>query len=236
MELFRALAAAYLIGTLNATALAKLANWRIASTGILRERVVPPRAALAVLITVSAVEFLLATLLMTGTESVATGLRPQHCSSPSPDTGSWSPRGPTASSAPAPGPPASNPPLQQPSPVQPPPAFSRQPSPALWRCSAAAPAEPSPRCSRSPSGPPRSPSSSPGTCNDPGATTPLTGLPPSSPRSATISARPAGRASRGPRRPGLLRLARGLEPAEAALVGHHDMRSPTGQRRSMFSP
>jgi hypothetical protein len=45
VELFRALAAAYLIGTLNATALAKLANWRIASTGILRERVVPPRAA-----------------------------------------------------------------------------------------------------------------------------------------------------------------------------------------------
>jgi hypothetical protein len=35
MEFFRALAAAYLIATLSATALAELKNWRVSSVGVL---------------------------------------------------------------------------------------------------------------------------------------------------------------------------------------------------------
>ena len=73
MKLLCALAASYLIATLSATSLAKLKNWRIASVGILRERVVPRRAAPAIIITVAVTELVLATLLMLGAEPRATG-------------------------------------------------------------------------------------------------------------------------------------------------------------------
>jgi hypothetical protein len=73
MELFRTLAAAYLIATLSATSLAKLRNWRVASVGILRERVIPYRAATAVIILVAFAEFLLATILMLRVEPEMTG-------------------------------------------------------------------------------------------------------------------------------------------------------------------
>jgi hypothetical protein len=73
VEFFRALAAAYLIATLSATALAKLKSWRVSSVSVLREGVIPPRAATAVTVAVAAVEFLLATLFMLGTDPAVTG-------------------------------------------------------------------------------------------------------------------------------------------------------------------
>lgn len=73
MEFFRALAAAYLIGTLSATALAKLRNWRATSVGLLREGVIPGRVAVAVTIAVAAAECLLATGFMLGTDPEVTG-------------------------------------------------------------------------------------------------------------------------------------------------------------------
>ena len=73
MAIFQALVAAYLIATLSATALAKLKNWRVSSVGVLRERVIPSRAATTVTIAVATVEFLLATLFMLGIESTVTG-------------------------------------------------------------------------------------------------------------------------------------------------------------------
>lgn len=65
--------ASYLIVTLGATALAKVKNWRIASVGIQRERVIPAGAASAVIIALAIAEFSLATLLMLGAAPVATG-------------------------------------------------------------------------------------------------------------------------------------------------------------------
>jgi hypothetical protein len=73
VEFFRALAAAYLIGTLSATALAKLKNWRATSVGLLREGVIPGRVAVAVTIAVAAAECLLATGFMLGTDPEVTG-------------------------------------------------------------------------------------------------------------------------------------------------------------------
>jgi hypothetical protein len=73
MELVRALAASYLTATLSATSLAKLKSWRISSVGILRERVIPQRAAPAVILTVAVAEFVLATFLMLGIEPRETG-------------------------------------------------------------------------------------------------------------------------------------------------------------------
>lgn len=66
-EIFRTLIAAYLIATLSATALAKIRNYRVASIGIQRERIIPAKAALALTFSLAITEFTLATLLMTGT-------------------------------------------------------------------------------------------------------------------------------------------------------------------------
>jgi hypothetical protein len=73
VELIRTLVASYLIATLSATSLAKLKNWRTVSVGVLREMVIPRRAASATIVTVAAVEFLLATLLMLGVQPAVTG-------------------------------------------------------------------------------------------------------------------------------------------------------------------
>jgi hypothetical protein len=74
VELFRALAATYLIATLSATSLAKLKNWRMSSVGVLRESVIPSRAATVTVLAVSGTEFLLASFLAFGAESVAAGV------------------------------------------------------------------------------------------------------------------------------------------------------------------
>jgi hypothetical protein len=73
VEFVRAIIAAYLIVTLAATALAKLRNWRASSVSVMREGVIPPRAAGAVVIALAAVELLLATLFMLGIQSTVTG-------------------------------------------------------------------------------------------------------------------------------------------------------------------
>ncbi len=73
VEILRTLIASYLIATLGATALAKLKNRQVTSVGILRESVIPARVAPAVTVTLAIAEFSLATLLMLGTEPVATG-------------------------------------------------------------------------------------------------------------------------------------------------------------------
>lgn len=73
MAFVRTLVAAYLIATLATAALAKLKSWRASSVSVLRESVVPPRAATPVVLAVAAAELLLATFLMLGVESVAAG-------------------------------------------------------------------------------------------------------------------------------------------------------------------
>jgi hypothetical protein len=73
VEILRTLIASYLIATLGATALAKLKNRRVASAGLVRERVVPASAAPAIVVMVAMVEFSLATLLTFGTEPAMTG-------------------------------------------------------------------------------------------------------------------------------------------------------------------
>jgi hypothetical protein len=74
VEILRTLIASYLIATLGATALAKLRNRRVSSVGMQRERVIPARAAPAVIVTVAFAELSLATLLMLGAAPVATGI------------------------------------------------------------------------------------------------------------------------------------------------------------------
>jgi hypothetical protein len=73
VEFARALIAAYLIATLATTALAKLKNWRASSVSVIRESVIPPRAAGVAVVAVAAVELLLATLFMLGIESAVAG-------------------------------------------------------------------------------------------------------------------------------------------------------------------
>lgn len=76
-EIFRTLIAAYLIATLSATALAKIRNYRVASIGIQRERIIPAKAALALTFSLAITEFTLATLLMTGTAPEVVSLSPE---------------------------------------------------------------------------------------------------------------------------------------------------------------
>lgn len=73
VEILRTLIASYLIATLGATALAKLKNRRVASAGMLRERVVPAGAVPVILVMVAIAEFSLATLLTFGIQPVMTG-------------------------------------------------------------------------------------------------------------------------------------------------------------------
>jgi hypothetical protein len=73
VEFVRTLAAAYLIVTLATAALAKLKSWRASAVSVLRESVIPPRAATAVVLAVAAVELSLATLFMLGAEPTGAG-------------------------------------------------------------------------------------------------------------------------------------------------------------------
>jgi hypothetical protein len=71
MEILRTLVVSYLAFTLGATALAKIKNREIVTTGIQRERVIPPGIAPVVTVSLASVEFALATLLAFGIEPVA---------------------------------------------------------------------------------------------------------------------------------------------------------------------
>jgi hypothetical protein len=72
-ESVEAVIGAYLIITLAATSLAKLRTWRSSSLALLRQTAVPAIAAVIVIIGVSAVEILLATLLMLGADPAVVG-------------------------------------------------------------------------------------------------------------------------------------------------------------------
>lgn len=65
--------ASYLAATLCATALAKLRNWHVSATGLIREGVVPNAGIRTILLTVCVSEFSLATLLAFGIEVAVAG-------------------------------------------------------------------------------------------------------------------------------------------------------------------
>jgi hypothetical protein len=66
MDILRALMESYLVATLSATGLAKLANYRTSSAGMARERIFPVRIALPTILTVATVELSIAVLLAAG--------------------------------------------------------------------------------------------------------------------------------------------------------------------------
>jgi len=73
VEFVRTIVAAYLIATLATAALAKLKSWPASAVSVMRETVIPPRAAATAVLVTAATELLLATLFMLGTGSAAAG-------------------------------------------------------------------------------------------------------------------------------------------------------------------
>lgn len=73
LALISQVAGCYLVATLATTGLAKLRSWRVASTGVTFEGIFSRRAALPVIIAVSAAELSLAALIVAGHYPVAVG-------------------------------------------------------------------------------------------------------------------------------------------------------------------
>jgi hypothetical protein len=73
-DLLSGTAGCYLTLTLSSAALAKLRTWRGSALSVARERVFPARAAVAVVVAVSAVELALATAIVAGANPVMAGL------------------------------------------------------------------------------------------------------------------------------------------------------------------
>lgn len=74
VQVLHEVCACYLIFTLTATSLAKLRRWRSSSLSMMREQVIPVRAAVAVTVAAALTELTLSTLLTIEADTLLTGL------------------------------------------------------------------------------------------------------------------------------------------------------------------